>query len=81
MSKSPEIDAISADAGHDAQTFGLGVELRMAKEPAELKGRFARFSIKPDQALGRMTEALFEEILVLSEQRRAFETMEQRDDV
>ena len=81
LARSPEMHALPADAGNHAHAFGLGPRLTVPKETADVGGRFARLSIKPDQAIRRVTQASVEEVLVLSEQRDSSRAMEQGDNV
>src|SRR4051812_46540949 len=65
----------------NAHAFGLGLESRMAKKSADVRSRFSRLHVKPDQAVALVTKTWLEEVLVLSEERDLTKAVEERDDV
>src|SRR5258707_11936064 len=77
----PGPHAAGANMDNFTQALCLGAESRMSKKTTDVKGNFDIFHIQPDQAVCRMAKLAAEKILVLREQRRALEPMEQRDQI
>ena len=77
----PEQEAIVIDANHRPHAFGLGLEERMLqKAPDEVRGIVSPH-VKPDQAIGWMTQGSLVEIPVQGEERNPAKPMQKRKDI
>lgn len=71
------------DANDLAHAFGVRVESRMAQESANGRSdlAFVFTNIEEDQAIARVSQMAFPEILIACEERRALEPVKNRKDV
>jgi hypothetical protein len=68
-------------ADNSPQSLGAGIKVRVLEKLAHEVSRIVITYVQPYQAIRIMAESLFEEILVLCEERDRGHSVENRDDV
>ena len=72
---------VGMDAYHLAHALRLCAKGPMPQKSLHENRRLTVVNVQPHQTVSAVRELWFEEILIVSEQRRAFQPMQQRNDV